>query len=121
MAITKSYNKRMKRYYAYDTEYVWDDTKQKKVQKRRCIGYFDPISGKIMPTGPRGHVRTDDANVVSEQEQTSSISTSDTQQLAKLFHSTADMITTVSAALTELAGHYESMQKLLERKATSVD
>lgn len=54
MSITKSYNKHTNTYYAYETTYEWDDTKQKKVQRKHCIGQFDPDTGEIMPNGKVG-------------------------------------------------------------------
>lgn len=54
MSITKSYNKYTDTYYAYDTTYEWDEKRQKKVQRKRCIGKFDPDTGEIIPTGKVG-------------------------------------------------------------------
>ena len=54
MSITKSYNKHTDTYYAYDTSYVWDEKLQKKVQKKVCIGKFDPQTGKVIPNAKRG-------------------------------------------------------------------
>ncbi len=54
MSITKSYNKHTNTYYAYETTYEWDDTKQKKVQRKHCIGQFDPDTGEIIPNGKVG-------------------------------------------------------------------
>lgn len=54
MSITKSYNKHTNTYYAYDTSYIWDDKLQKKIQKKTCIGKFDPETGEIIPTARRG-------------------------------------------------------------------
>lgn len=54
MSITKSYNKYTDTYYAYDTDYVWDEKLQKKVQKRVCIGKYDPATGEVIPTAKRG-------------------------------------------------------------------
>jgi len=54
MAITRSYNKHTNTYYAYETSYVWDEKTQKKVQKKRCIGKFDPETDEIIPNGKRG-------------------------------------------------------------------
>lgn len=54
MSITKSYNKHTNTYYAYDTNYVWDENLQKKVQKKVCIGKYDPTTGKIIPNAGRG-------------------------------------------------------------------
>ena len=54
MSITKSYNKQTYTYYAYETTYEWSDEKQKKVQRKRCIGKFDPDTGKVIPNGKVG-------------------------------------------------------------------
>lgn len=54
MSITKSYNKHTDTYYAYDTTYVWDEKLQKKVQKKVCIGKYDPDTGNIIPNAKRG-------------------------------------------------------------------
>lgn len=54
MSITKSFNRRTNTWYAYETNYVWDETLQKKIQKRKCIGKFDPESNQIVKNGPRG-------------------------------------------------------------------
>ncbi|NBJ04380.1 hypothetical protein [Phocaeicola sartorii] len=54
MSITKSYNKQTDTYYAYETTYEWSDEKQKKVQRKRCIGKFDPDTGKVIPNGKVG-------------------------------------------------------------------
>ena len=54
MSITKSYNKQTDTYYAYETTYEWSDEKQKKVQRKRCIGKFDPDTSKVIPNGKVG-------------------------------------------------------------------
>lgn len=54
MSITKSYNRRTNTWYAYETNYVWDEQRQKKIQKRKCIGKFDPELNEIVANGPRG-------------------------------------------------------------------
>ena len=54
MSITKSYNKHTGIYYAYDTTYEWDEERQKKVQHKRCIGKYDPVTGEIIPNGKVG-------------------------------------------------------------------
>ena len=54
MSITKSYKKQTDTYYAYETTYEWSDEKQKKVQRKRCIGKFDPDTGKVIPNGKVG-------------------------------------------------------------------
>ena len=54
MSITKSYNKHRNIYYAYETSYEWSEEAQKKVQVRRCIGHFDPVTNEVVPNGKRG-------------------------------------------------------------------
>lgn len=54
MSITKSYNKHTDTYYAYDTTYVWDERSQRKVQKKVCIGQYDPETGEVIPNAKRG-------------------------------------------------------------------
>lgn len=56
MSITRSYNRRTNTWYAYETNYVWDESRQKKVQKRKCIGKFDS-NNKIIKNGSRGRPR----------------------------------------------------------------
>lgn len=54
MSITKSYNRRTNTTYAYETTYEWDPDQQKRVQRKHCIGQFDPETGEIIPNGKRG-------------------------------------------------------------------
>ena len=54
MGITRSLNKHNGIYYAYETTYEWSEAKQKKIQKKRCIGQFVPGTNEIIPNGPRG-------------------------------------------------------------------
>ena len=54
MSISKSYNKKTGVHYAYETSYEWSEELQKKVQRRRCIGQFDPVTGEIIPNGKVG-------------------------------------------------------------------
>ena len=54
MSVTRSYNKHDGTYYAYDTQYVWDETRQKRVQRKRCIGKFEPETGNIIKNGSCG-------------------------------------------------------------------
>ena len=58
MSITKSYNKYNNTYYAYEVSYEWSDKLQKKVQKKHCIGKYDPITGEIVPNGKVGRPKT---------------------------------------------------------------
>ena len=49
MSISKSYNKKTGVHYAYETTYEWSEELQKKVQRRHCIGQFNPDTGEIVP------------------------------------------------------------------------
>lgn len=54
MTITRSYNKHTNTWYVYDTTYVFDETKNKKIQKRKCIGKYDPVTDSIIESKRRG-------------------------------------------------------------------
>jgi hypothetical protein len=100
MAITRSYNKHTNTYYAYETSYVWDEKTQKKVQKKRCIGKFDPETDEIIPNGKRGRPRRDPAE--------SSAVEPDGQDRAKY----AKTISEVKALSSRLKSAEESFEKL---------
>lgn len=57
MPIRVSYNKYTDTHYVYDVTYVWDEVRQKKVPKQKCIGHVDPETGEIVPNGKRGRPR----------------------------------------------------------------
>ena len=66
MSITKSYNKQTGTYYAYETTYEWSDEKQKKVQRKHCIGKFDPVTGEVIPNGKVGRPSTEKQDNISK-------------------------------------------------------
>ena len=68
MSITKSYNKHTNTYYAYETSYEWDETKQKKIQKKRRIGQFDPETGKVIPNGKVGRPNVTDIKATTPRK-----------------------------------------------------
>ena len=53
----RSYNRRMNVWYVYEVDYVWDEAKQKKVQRRKCVGKIDPETDQVIPNGKRGPAR----------------------------------------------------------------
>ena len=67
MSITKSYNRKTKTTYAYETTYEWDSSQQKRVQRKHCIGQFDPETGEIIPNGKRGRPSGSTSYVREEQ------------------------------------------------------
>ena len=68
MSITKSYNKHTNTYYAYETSYEWDETKQRKIQKKRCIGQFDPETGEVIPNGKVGRPSVTDISATTPRK-----------------------------------------------------
>lgn len=119
MAITKSYNKRMNTYYVYDTEYVWSEEKQKKVQKRHCIGKWDEATGKIIPTGTRGRHGSTHANLAGD----SAPDTRDTTNthLTTLLDYTVDEIHIITSTLSDLASKYHSLSKLIKSSSEKLE
>jgi hypothetical protein len=96
MSITRSYNKHTGTYYAYETTYVWDESQQKKVQKKRCIGQYDPETDEIIPNGKRGRPRKEDASV---KIVTTPVSATD-----------ADPNVTLISAITELSERLKNIE-----------
>jgi len=96
MSITRSYNKHTGTYYAYETTYVWDESQQKKVQKKRCIGQYDPETDEIIPNGKRGRPRKEDASV---KIATTPVSATD-----------ADPNVTLISAITELSERLKNIE-----------
>ena len=99
MSITKSYNKHTNTYYAYDTTYVWDEKTKRKVQKKVCIGKYDPETGEVVPNAKRGRPSKQmTATAASERD------------IPKIPESVSSEISAVIAEINEL----ESTAALLE-------
>ena len=116
MAITKSFNKHNQTYYVYDTSYVWNEEKQKKVQKRRCIGKWDPVQEKILPTGKRGRPNELNAKLAEIKappvSSTNDSSDSD-QRRAKVFNAIATDLTILQSVLSNLASDFKVASELI--------
>lgn len=55
MGYSKSYNRQSGITYVYETlETHYDPIKKRSVAKRKLIGKIDPVTGEIVPTGPKG-------------------------------------------------------------------
>ena len=54
MSITRSYNRKLNRTYVYETTYEWSEERQRRIQKRKCIGQVDPDTGETIPNGKVG-------------------------------------------------------------------
>lgn len=109
MSITRSYNRHNNTYYAYETEYVFDEANQKKVLKRRCVGKYDS-DGNIIPNGNRGRRKT--AFPVSEKEQSSkstkAVSTATQELLADTLSSKKQTIGDAVALTVSLVNELEA-------------
>ena len=104
MSITRSYNKHTDTYYAYDTTYEWDEKAQKKVQRKKCIGKYDPSTGEIIPTGKRGRPL--------KQAVTQSTPVNKTEAATQL----DDLLTRAMA----LSSRLDAIDSLMEKAATDL-
>lgn len=114
MTITKSYNKHTNTWYAYDTTYVFDETKNKKVQKRKCIGKYDPVTDSIIDTGRRGRPQ----RVVDPQ----SVKTSNSAVLSSSeIEAILKKIGSIEKGITELQSEVRELKDfLIQNQSTSV-
>ena len=123
MSITKSYNKHTDTYYAYDTTYIWDEKSQKKIQKKVCIGKFDPVTGQIIPNAKRGRPSRNDVqsdHVITEDSKTSSVNISASgEQIAAILDEMKD----IRLSLDTLLSRFNALeQKLVDlQNSGSVD
>ena len=109
MSITKSFNRHSQTYYVYDTSYVWDEEKQKKVQKRRCIGKWDPVQEKILPTGKRGRPNELSAKLAeAEAPLDSCANDSSDQNLAKVLNAIATDLNILQSVIANLASDFKA-------------
>lgn len=117
MSITKSYNRKTNTYYAYDTTYEWDDTKQRKVQKKRCIGQFDPKTGKVVPNGRVGRPSLADISKTESPERAGKkeISSADMDQTRLL-----EKLAAIENRLRKLSGEARNLSSELDRIADSI-
>lgn len=117
MSITRSYNKHTDTYYAYDTTYEWDEKKQKKVQRKKCIGKFDPVTGELIPNGRRGRPTKQKCGI-SVQESSPTIEEGSKTDSPKVDSSKlAEAITSAEAIYSRIESIETSMSKTLEELA----
>ena len=124
MSITRSFSKRSQVYYAYDTQYIWDETTQKKIQVKKCIGKFDPITGELIPNGKRGRkpLYTKEAReiaasnaVVLAKTEGEDVQESLQKAAQKSLETYAEMIASLESAVSALSIQVDQMkQKLRE-------
>ena len=114
MSITKSYNKQTDTYYAYETTYEWSDEKQKRVQRKRCIGKFDPDTGMVTPNGKAGrpsHPKQSGVPTKSaaSEKKTHSIQPGDAEKLASRLAKIEETLQALSEEIHALCAEIHSL------------
>lgn len=102
MSITRSYNKHTNTYYAYETSYVWDEKAQKKVQKKQCIGKFDPETDQVIPNGKRGRPRGSTSTKETENAKYADF-IADAKKLSKRLNSVETSFEKLASEVTQLS------------------
>ena len=116
MSITKSYNHQTNTTYAYETTYEWSDEKQRKIQKKKCIGQFDPVTGAIIPNGRRGRP-SGSANVVRTEASIATLATKeDSHDLVELDNRLGMIETTLATLTAEIHGLKLQAEKALSER-----
>ena len=108
MSITRSYNKHTNTYYAYETSYVWDEKAQKKIQKKQCIGKFDPETDEIIPNGKRGRPRGSTSVKRTEDTKYADFLT-DAKKLSKRLNSVETSFEKLSSEVTQLSADLDRL------------
>lgn len=106
MSITKSYNKYTDTYYAYETSYIWSEERQKKIQKKVCIGQYDK-AGNIISNAKRGRP--------SRKISTTSIKESDSTNRPHSIMDMKEVNQAVSDILTEIHQIEKSLNELTSK------
>lgn len=119
MSVTKSYNKHNNTYYAYDTRYEWDEDRRKKVQRKRCIGKFDPATGDIIPTGKRGKSSTppDLNKTVAQSKPSGKDYQSDVDSLAVRLRNVSDRYDSLGKELADLTADMNNLLLRMQSKS----
>ncbi len=119
MSITVSYNKNVGVHYVYETEYVFDPEKNKKVQRSRCIGHLDPVTQEIVPNGKRGRPRIDPEKAKEEAEEAKKKAAEEASQTASSYSITdkdfAALLASVQHIDRTLTQLIRNLRKLSER------
>lgn len=119
MSVTKSFNKHNNTYYAYDTRYVWDEERQKKIQQKRCIGKFDPVTGEIIPTGKRGKNSTppDLSRTAPQHKPSDTDYRSDVDTLAVKLRDVSDRFDCLGKELADLTADMNNLLLRMQSKS----
>ena len=116
MSITKSYNKQTNTTYAYETTYEWDDVQQKKVQRKRCIGQFDPATGEIIPNGKRGRPSGSANQIRNENPVTQREVKNTAQDIATLSNQLGSVENTLATLTAEIHALKVQAEKILAQE-----
>lgn len=103
MSITRSYNKHTGISYAYETSYVWDDERKKRVQKKKCIGQFDEKTGEVIPNKKKGRPRREVSAPVINKEKESVFQSDNSEAIAGTMKD-------ISSRLTEIEKAFHSLE-----------
>lgn len=114
MSLTKSYNKQTNTYYAYKITYEWSDERQKKIQRKRCIGKFDPDTGKAIPNGKVGCPSLSKLSGISVKSKTSKnkifdIQPDDIKNLTAKLNKIEEALQVLSIGIHDLHAEIESL------------
>ena len=121
MSITRSYNKYTDTYYVYDTQYVWSDEKQKKVQKRTCIGKWDEETNQIIPTGSEGRLHKKAINAEKMAAILSGQNNNHNPEIATMFSTVASNLNSINQLMSELVSNFEAISAQLTPNQPSSD
>ena len=104
MSISKSYNKKTGVHYAYETTYEWSEELQKKVQRRHCIGQFDPETGEIIPNKKVGRPGVKPQPKPAKQSSKTTVSTTiiNKKDLASRLKKVGNRLAALSGEITVL-------------------
>ena len=109
-------------YYAYETTYEWSEEKQKKVQRKRCIGQFNPDTGEVIPNGSVGRpgVSKRDpspVNSVAPGEMSGPVQAADIDKLASKLVKIEGILQTLSSEIHDLSAEVSSLSASNRSKA----
>ena len=112
MSYSRSYDKRTGTTYVYEvTENTWSSERKRCEQKRKLIGKIDPVTGDIVPTGPRGRHKKEGAPNPAEQE----------SAIKEMARNLAQERRRAEDLQSRYQKQNENLLKLLEKEERSID
>jgi hypothetical protein len=117
MSISKSYNKKTGVHYAYETTYEWSEELQKKVQRRHCIGQFDPDTGEVVPNKKVGRpgVKAQPKQIKQAATGTTSEATTNKKQLANRLKKVESKLSALSSDIADLNNEIAAIRADINR------